>query len=69
MVTIEEENGTSDAPLDREWKAQPDQRTDDWEDITVQLTGLHHGSVIRKQTAEQMKHYSKLRSAIQKQLL
>ncbi|XP_033967556.1 LOW QUALITY PROTEIN: tyrosine-protein kinase receptor [Pseudochaenichthys georgianus] len=38
LVAIEE-NGTNTAPL--VWE-RSDQRTDDWEDVALQLTGLHH---------------------------
>lgn len=41
LVAIEE-NGTSTAPL--VWERN-DQWTDDWEDVALQLTGLHHGCV------------------------
>ncbi|XP_062253178.1 tyrosine-protein kinase receptor [Platichthys flesus] len=39
LVAIEE-NGTSTAPLVWERNGQ---RADDWEDVALQLTGLHHG--------------------------
>ncbi|KAM6917254.1 tyrosine-protein kinase receptor [Lycodopsis pacificus] len=39
LVAIEE-NGTTTAPL--VWERN-DQWTDDWEDVALQLTGLHHG--------------------------
>lgn len=41
LVAIEE-NGTNTAPL--VWE-RSDQRTDDWEDVALQLTGLHHECV------------------------
>lgn len=41
LVAIEE-NGTTNAPL--VWERN-DQWTDDWEDVALQLTGLHHGCV------------------------
>ena len=45
LVAIEE-NGTGTAPLVWERNGQ---RADDWEDVALQLTGLHHGWVKGKQ--------------------
>ncbi len=52
LVAIEE-NGTTTAPLVWERNGQ---WTDDWEDVALQLTGLHHGYVKNKRVEEQMKN-------------